>query len=67
MQNIVLDNNCLTDIPSGALEEMNSLIALHIKYNHVRIEKLFNSNGLLKSGDIRIWTWIPLDTFSIKI
>ncbi|KAL7071035.1 hypothetical protein ACQ4LE_009843 [Meloidogyne hapla] len=35
VQNIILDNNCLTEMPSNALEEMNSLIALHIKYNHI--------------------------------
>ncbi|CAK5049389.1 unnamed protein product [Meloidogyne enterolobii] len=35
VQNIILDNNCLTQMPSSALEEMNSLIALHIKYNHI--------------------------------
>uniref|UniRef100_A0A914H1S9 Uncharacterized protein n=1 Tax=Globodera rostochiensis TaxID=31243 RepID=A0A914H1S9_GLORO len=33
LQNIILDNNCLEQVPIGALEEMNSLISLHMKYN----------------------------------
>uniref|UniRef100_A0A915EC45 Uncharacterized protein n=1 Tax=Ditylenchus dipsaci TaxID=166011 RepID=A0A915EC45_9BILA len=37
-KNIILDNNCLHRIPSKALDGMQFLIALHVKYN--KIEKL---------------------------
>lgn len=35
VQNLILDNNCLSEVPTKAVEEMNALIALHLKYNQV--------------------------------
>ncbi|CAD5216460.1 unnamed protein product [Bursaphelenchus okinawaensis] len=45
VQNINLDNNNLKHIPTKAIENMNSLIGLHMKYN--KIEKL-EANQLQK-------------------
>lgn len=36
LQNIILDNNCLHYLPTQAIEEMQFLIALHIKNNKVK-------------------------------
>lgn len=35
LQNLILDNNCLTAIPSDAIRNLDNLIGLHIKYNQV--------------------------------
>ncbi|KHN82694.1 Leucine-rich repeat-containing protein 15 [Toxocara canis] len=35
LQNLILDNNCLTAIPSDAIRNLDNLIGLHIKYNQI--------------------------------
>jgi Leucine-rich repeat (LRR) protein len=42
LQNVILDNNCMEQIPTKAFEEMNALIALHLKNNQVKILNQFN-------------------------
>uniref|UniRef100_A0A8R1HH41 Uncharacterized protein n=1 Tax=Caenorhabditis japonica TaxID=281687 RepID=A0A8R1HH41_CAEJA len=35
LQNLILDSNCFTKIPSAAIKNMNNLIALHLKNNKI--------------------------------
>ncbi|VDN18916.1 unnamed protein product [Gongylonema pulchrum] len=35
LQNLILDNNCLSSVPSESIRNLDSLIGLHIKYNQV--------------------------------
>ncbi|KHJ77569.1 hypothetical protein OESDEN_22811, partial [Oesophagostomum dentatum] len=37
LQNLILDTNCLEKFPAGAVKNMESLIALHLKYNKVSL------------------------------
>ncbi|KAI1725771.1 leucine rich repeat domain-containing protein [Ditylenchus destructor] len=53
LQNLILDNNCLKRIPSKAIDGMQFLIALHIKYNE--IEKL-GSNDLRNMTSLSMLT-----------
>jgi Leucine-rich repeat (LRR) protein len=36
LQNLVLDNNCFTKVPTEAINGMTNLIALHMKYNKLK-------------------------------
>ncbi|VDK49177.1 unnamed protein product [Anisakis simplex] len=41
LQNLILDNNCLSSIPSDAIRNLDNLIGLHLKYNKIQqLEKL---------------------------
>ncbi|KIH69553.1 leucine Rich repeat-containing domain protein [Ancylostoma duodenale] len=35
LQNLILDMNCMKEFPAGAVKNMESLIALHLKYNEI--------------------------------
>ncbi|EPB69660.1 leucine Rich repeat-containing domain protein [Ancylostoma ceylanicum] len=35
LQNLILDMNCMKEFPAGAVKNMESLIALHLKYNQI--------------------------------
>ncbi|VDK72944.1 unnamed protein product [Litomosoides sigmodontis] len=36
LQNLILDNNCLSAVPSDALQGLDNLIGLHMKYNEIK-------------------------------
>uniref|UniRef100_A0A0R3RQW4 Leucine-rich repeat-containing protein let-4 n=1 Tax=Elaeophora elaphi TaxID=1147741 RepID=A0A0R3RQW4_9BILA len=36
LQNLILDNNCLSAVPSDALRDLDNLIGLHMKYNEIK-------------------------------
>ncbi|KAK6110180.1 Leucine rich repeat family protein [Brugia pahangi] len=36
LQNLILDNNCLSAVPSEALRGLDNLIGLHMKYNEIK-------------------------------
>ncbi|MCP9266144.1 Leucine-rich repeat-containing protein let-4 [Dirofilaria immitis] len=36
LQNLILDNNCLSAVPSEALKGLDNLIGLHMKYNEIK-------------------------------
>uniref|UniRef100_A0A915PUV6 Leucine-rich repeat-containing N-terminal plant-type domain-containing protein n=1 Tax=Setaria digitata TaxID=48799 RepID=A0A915PUV6_9BILA len=41
LQNLILDNNCLSTVPSEALQGLDNLIGLHMKYNQIKhLEKM---------------------------
>ncbi|VDN04552.1 unnamed protein product [Thelazia callipaeda] len=45
LQNLVLDNNCLSTVPSDALKGLDNLIGLHLKYNQIkRLENMQLTN-----------------------
>ncbi|KAL3981941.1 Leucine rich repeat family protein [Acanthocheilonema viteae] len=45
LQNLILDNNCLSAVPSEALRGLDNLIGLHMKYNEIkRLENMQLTN-----------------------
>lgn len=47
LQNLILDYNCFTSIPTEAIRGLDNLIGLHLKYNNVR-HSIFTKNFQMK-------------------